>query len=1084
MLREAFSPPKPAWRVYAEINEAKQQKNEPTDTFITKKRSLFAQLTNEPAECDQIDMVFGLLHSQIRERVYRHKVKTFEELLTDAREAEQVINERGLVNTDIDSSGPQGGQKRCTFCRKKGHTVESCFKKQGAVAKATADAEAAVIKPKLACYGCNAPGYVRSNCPNCSQKPRKSPTMAVSFNSFGMCVGRDIPIVNVQLFSVPGQAYFDTGAKTSVASSNLRRIMEFKGCQFESIDCRTTLADGTTELRKLLTTTCKIIIGGRCLNIKFLIFPGDKNNRTLIGTDFLEQAQIVLNMGQQHWHFEGCPSQVFDFAEEMPLAMNMIETIKVAEIHPKRKATAVAAGHVEPKFLTPKRTCTNYVSEFESYGPDYRKESDYSPHSIQAIFKDAIPTDMVTPERAKDTRLDLFPSVSHKSQDSAEDPIFTPLNMFEYKILKDSDGVRLKVEAKLKMDELLVKHNKVFASSGDPTPYAIHKINTGDQDPIFSPPILKQAVDDMPFAIQTDASAYALGAVLLQGEGQAEHPIEHGSRLLNNAERNYSTTEREALAIVWACDKFRGYIEGSEVKLLTDHQPLKWLLSIKSPTGRLARWGLQIQQYNFSIEYLPGKINATADMLSRPPCTENEHDNQGNCICAFIVDMPNKGSSEIRNEQMKDDYLKDIIISLEEQDENALRWISRSYILNDGILYCYSNDDCDDAQLVIPVHERPDILKAYHDDSTAGHYGTERTIARIASRYFWPGMRSEITKYVGKCVDCQRFKATNLKPSGLLQTTSSKQRFEVVAVDLFGPLPQTEDGYRWILIVEDISSRWTELFKLIDATSEACAKILIEEVFLRYGVPRRVKSDNGVQFVSAIMQKVTYCLGIEQQFTPVYHPEANLVERKNRDLKYQLAIIVQEHHDNWHHCLPAIRFAMNSAKCQSTGYSASYLTFGREMRTLDDVQHDVRSIVESENFIPEISTYLKTIVNILKDAKETEIKIQDKNKTYVDQRRRPQPDFDIGTKVLVNCHVLSKASKGITSKFVPKRDGPYVITRKIGSSTFEVSSPENLNTPLGTYHASALTIYKGNNSADSPAPVNPLRKRGRPKKTK
>lgn len=186
--------------------------------------------------------------------------------------------------------------------------------------------------------------------------------------------------------------------------------------------------------------------------------------------------------------------------------------------------------------------------------------------------------------------------------------------------------------------------------------------------------------------------------------------------------------------------------------------------------------------------------------------------------------------------------------------------------------------------------------------------------------------------------------ASNMKPAGLLETTSSKQRFEIVAVDLFGPLPQTEEGYRWILIVEDVASRWTEIFKLEDATAEACAKILIDEIFLRYGIPRRIKSDNGVQFMSAIMQKVTFCLGIQKQFTPVYHPEANPVERKNRDMKSQLAILVQNQHDNWHESLAAIRFAMNTAKCQSTGYSAAYLTFGRELRTLDDVKHDVRLI--------------------------------------------------------------------------------------------------------------------------------------------
>ncbi|GFU01893.1 retrovirus-related Pol polyprotein from transposon 297 [Trichonephila clavipes] len=93
-----------------------------------------------------------------------------------------------------------------------------------------------------------------------------------------------------------------------------------------------------------------------------------------------------------------------------------------------------------------------------------------------------------------------------------------------------------------------------------------------------------------PFIIRTDASSYALGAVLLQGESPTdEQPVEYASRLLSSAEKNYSTTEREALAVVWALNKFRGYIEGAEITVASDHQPLKWLMNLTSPTGRLAR---------------------------------------------------------------------------------------------------------------------------------------------------------------------------------------------------------------------------------------------------------------------------------------------------------------------------------------------------------------------------------------------------------------------------------------------------------------------------------------------------------------
>ncbi|GFU55737.1 retrovirus-related Pol polyprotein from transposon 297 [Trichonephila clavipes] len=133
-----------------------------------------------------------------------------------------------------------------------------------------------------------------------------------------------------------------------------------------------------------------------------------------------------------------------------------------------------------------------------------------------------------------------------------------------------------------------------------------------------------QADGTKPYIIRTDASNYALGAVLLQGEGSDEHPIEYVSRLLTPAERNYSTTEREALAVVWALKKFRGYIEGTEITVASDHQPLKWLLNLKSPTGRFARWTLEIQSFNLKVQYIPGKANVVADMLSRPVTQEEE----------------------------------------------------------------------------------------------------------------------------------------------------------------------------------------------------------------------------------------------------------------------------------------------------------------------------------------------------------------------------------------------------------------------------------------------------------------------------
>ncbi|XP_053973168.1 uncharacterized protein LOC128873557 [Hylaeus volcanicus] len=268
-------------------------------------------------------------------------------------------------------------------------------------------------------------------------------------------------------------------------------------------------------------------------------------------------------------------------------------------------------------------------------------------------------------------------------------------------------------------------------------------------------------------------------------------------------------------------------------------------------------------------------------------------------------------------------------------------------------------------------------------------------------------MTREISEYVRSCIECQRYKVSNLKPAGLLQTPVMQRRFEVIAVDLFEPLPATKRDNHWILIIEDTASR--------------------------------IISDNGTQFVGGVMQQVAHCLGIQQTFTPVYHPEANPVERKNRDLKVQLEIYVRGDHAAWDEQLPAIRFAMNSAKCESTGYSAVYLTFGRELRTPDDTNRDLRQIVEEENFLPEVTPKLLALADTLRVAHQTQEERQIRWKQYADQRRR-EGVYQPGDLVWVNTHTISRREQRYPSKLAPRRDRPYVVKQRKGARSYKLQT--------------------------------------------
>lgn len=199
-------------------------------------------------------------------------------------------------------------------------------------------------------------------------------------------------------------------------------------------------------------------------------------------------------------------------------------------------------------------------------------------------------------------------------------------------------------------------------------------------------------------------------------------------------------------------------------------------------------------------------------------------------------------------------------------------------------------------------------------------------------------------------------------------------------------------------------------------------------------------------------------------------------------MKTQLAILVGKKHDTWPTKLAAIRFAMNTHVSSSTGYSAAYLTFGRELRTAEAVSRDLRAIISSENFIAEVTPHLLRLADTLDDAHRTADQQQDTRKVYADATRRPSPEYCPGDFVWVATHLLSRIKDRFSSKLAPKRDGPYLILREQGAATYEVASMEDPATPIGTYHASALTPFTGR--PEDLVPLHPIRKRGRPRKEK
>lgn len=245
---------------------------------------------------------------------------------------------------------------------------------------------------------------------------------------------------------------------------------------------------------------------------------------------------------------------------------------------------------------------------------------------------------------------------------------------------------------------------------------------------LVTTPILATPDYSLPFVVQTDASDVGLGAVLTQEIGGEERVIAYMSVKLSAAERKYHVTERECMAVLIAIEKFRSYIEGVSFTVITDHASLQWLQNLKDPTGRLARWALRLQAYDFKLIHRKGALNVVPDGLSRA-CE---------ALQTFGIDSPIKTS---------DTWYNDVLSRV---DKHGL--VGQTYRYEENHLYCAMRRSDNPAhegwKKCVPVEFVEETIRDNHDSVFAAHGGFHKTMNRLRERYYWPSMRDDVRAFV------------------------------------------------------------------------------------------------------------------------------------------------------------------------------------------------------------------------------------------------------------------------------------------------------------------------------------------------
>ena len=470
------------------------------------------------------------------------------------------------------------------------------------------------------------------------------------------------------------------------------------------------------------------------------------------------------------------------------------------------------------------------------------------------------------------------------------------------------------------------------------------------------------------------------------------------------------------------------------------------------------------------IQHRPGKHHTNADALSRLQDHDVVEESSGEKpteISCSVCNTENVESfhsnwcqpfsvEELRTAQLGDPDIT-VIIGWQEallerplRSDIALRGASVCILrlwsqwkrlkLVDGVLYReYFPENNDDRipvlQFVVPQSLQESVLKSVHAEVSGGHLGVERTLSKLRLRCYWPFMTGAVTDYCKACDVCESRKSPIPKSKAPLVQDQPSFPLEKVAIDIMGPLPISSRGNRYLVVICDYFTKWTEVFPVPDIRTETVTTVLVDGFFCRYGVPYQLHSDRGAQFESKLFRQMCELLDIRKSRTTSYRPQSDgLVERMNRTLEAMLSAHVNDNQSNWDAHLQRCLLAYRSSVHSSTKQTPAMLMLGREIHLPVDLMFQDPS--DTATTVPDYATNLRDrLQHAYKNARKSGATAQNRQKTLYD-KRAVHHELKVGDSVRLHIPAIKP---GTTPKFHRPWKGPFTILEKIDDVVYRIA---------------------------------------------